>query len=209
MKLLQEIPDHVQLVAVSKTKSNEEIMEAYHAGQRIFGENKIQDLVAKYKSLPKDISWHMIGHVQSNKVKYMASFVDLIHGVDSLKLFKEINKHALKNKRHIRCLLQLDITEESTKFGFSEEEALEALAFSETLENVEVIGLMGIATFTDNKDQITNEFKGLKSFYDQLCIHYTKMTTLSTGMSGDYTLAIAQGSNMIRVGSKIFGTRNY
>ena len=207
--LIQEIPNHVQLVAVSKTKSNEEIMQAYEAGQRIFGENKVQDMVAKYESLPKDIRWHMIGHVQSNKVKYMAPFVDLIHGVDSLKLLKEINKQALKNNRNIHCLLQLHIANESTKFGFSEEEAVKALSLSMTLENVEIIGLMGMASYTDNQDQITQEFRGLKNFYDQLYNEYDQLTTLSTGMSGDYPLAIAQGSNMIRVGSKIFGARNY
>jgi len=207
--LIQEIPNHVQLVAVSKTKSNEEIMQAYEAGQRIFGENKVQDMVAKYESLPKDIRWHMIGHVQSNKVKYMAPFVDLIHGVDSLKLLKEINKQALKNNRNIHCLLQLHIANESTKFGFSKEEAVKALSLSMTLENVEIIGLMGMASYTDNQDQITQEFRGLKNFYDQLYNEYDQLTTLSTGMSGDYPLAIAQGSNMIRVGSKIFGARNY
>tara|TARA_A100001011_G_scaffold395893_1_gene492192 strand:- start:1957 stop:2607 length:651 start_codon:yes stop_codon:yes gene_type:complete len=207
--LIQEIPTHVQLVAVSKTKSNEEIMQAYDAGQRIFGENKVQDMVAKHESLPKDIRWHMIGHVQSNKVKYMAPFVDLIHGVDSLKLLKEINKQALKNNRNIHCLLQLHIADESTKFGFSEEEAVKALSLSNTLENVKIIGLMGMASFTDNQDQITQEFRGLKNFYDQLYNEYDQLTTLSIGMSGDYPLAIAQGSNMIRVGSKIFGARNY
>ena len=207
--LIQEIPNHVQLVAASKTKSNEEIMQAYEAGQRIFGENKVQDMVAKHESLPKDIRWHMIGHVQSNKVKYMAPFVDLIHGVDSLKLLKEINKQALKNNRNIHCLLQLHIANESTKFGFSEEEAVKALSLSETLENVEIIGLMGMASYTDNQDQITQEFRGLKNFYDQLYNEYDQLTTLSKGMSGDYPLAIAQGSNMIRVGSKIFGARNY
>ena len=207
--LLQEIPDHVQLVAVSKTKSNKEIMQAYKVGQRVFGENKVQDMVAKYQSLPKNIRWHMIGHVQSNKVKYMAPFVDLIHSVDSLKLLTEINKHALKNNRKIQCLLQLNISQESTKFGFSEDEAVEALSLSEKLENLEIKGLMGMATFTDNQDQITREFKGLKRFYDELCNDYSQLTTLSTGMSGDYKLALAQGSNMIRVGSKIFGSRNY
>ena len=184
-------------------------MQAYEVGQRVFGENKVQDMVAKYQSLPKNIRWHMIGHVQSNKVKYMAPFVDLIHGVDSLKLLTEINKQALKNNRNIQCLLQLNIAEESTKFGFSEDEAVEALSLSETLENLEIIGLMGMATFTDNQDQITREFKGLKRFYDELCNDYSQLTTLSTGMSGDYKLALAQGSNMIRVGSKIFGSRNY
>ena len=207
--LLQEIPDHVQLVAVSKTKSNAEIMEAYQAGQRVFGENKIQDMATKYEALPKDICWHMIGHVQSNKVKYMAPFVDLIHGVDSLKLLKEINKQALKNDRSIDCLLQLHIAQESSKFGFSEAEAEEALTLAQSLEKVNVIGLMGMATFTDNTRQITQEFKGLKTFYDRLQKEYSQLNTLSMGMSGDYPLAITEGSNMIRVGSKIFGARNY
>lgn len=208
-KLLQEIPDHVQLVAVSKTKSNAEIMEAYQAGQRVFGENKIQEMAAKYDTLPKDIRWHMIGHVQSNKVKYMAPFVDLIHGVDSLKILKEINKQALKNNRKIHCLLQLHISQESSKFGFSEAEAEEALKFGQILENVKVKGLMGIATFTDNTPQIIKEFKILKIFYDRLQKEYSQLNTLSIGMSGDYPLAITEGSNMIRVGSKIFGARNY
>lgn len=208
-KLLQEIPDHVQLVAVSKTKSNAEIMEAYQAGQRVFGENKIQEMAAKYDTLPKDIRWHMIGHVQSNKVKYMAPFVDLIHGVDSLKILKEINKQALKNNRKIHCLLQLHISQESSKFGFSEAEAEEALKFGQILENVKVTGLMGIATFTDNTTQIIKEFKILKIFYDRLQKEYSQLNTLSIGMSGDYPLAITEGSNMIRVGSKIFGARNY
>lgn len=207
--LLQEIPDQVQLVAVSKTKSNAEIMEAYEAGQRVFGENKIQEMTAKYDTLPKDIHWHMIGHVQSNKVKYMAPFVDLIHGVDSLKILKEINKQALKNNRIIHCLLQLHISQESSKFGFSEAEAEEALNFEQTMENVKVTGLMGMATFTDNTTQITKEFKILKTFYDRLKKGYSQLNTLSIGMSGDYPLAISEGSNMIRVGSKIFGARNY
>lgn len=207
--LLQEIPDHVQLVAVSKTKSNAEIMEAYQAGQRVFGENKIQDMATKYEALPKDICWHMIGHVQSNKVKYMAPFVDLIHGVDSLKLLKEINKQALKNDRSIDCLLQLHIAQESSKFGFFEAEAEEALTQAQSLEKVNVIGLMGMATFTDNTRLITQEFKGLKAFYDRLQKEYSQLNTLSMGMSGDYPLAITEGSNMIRVGSKIFGARNY
>jgi pyridoxal phosphate enzyme (YggS family) len=207
--LLQEIPDHVQLVAVSKTKSNAEIMEAYQAGQRVFGENKIQDMATKYEALPKDICWHMIGHVQSNKVKYMAPFVDLIHGVDSLKLLKEINKQALKNDRSIDCLLQLHIAQESSKFGFSEAEAEEALTLAQSLEKVNVIGLMGMATFTDNTRLINQEFKGLKAFYDRLQKEYSQLNTLSMGMSGDYPLAITEGSNMIRVGSKIFGARNY
>lgn len=207
--LRKEIPEQLTLVAVSKTKSNEEIMEAYQSGQRVFGENKIQEMSAKYEALPKDIQWHMIGHVQSNKVKYMAPFVDLIHGVDRSKLLREIDKQALKNNRIIDCLLQIHIAQESTKFGFSESEITEALDLAGTLNNVRVVGLMGMATFTENTQQITEEFKGLKRLFDQLKPQQPQFSVLSMGMSGDYPLAIAQGSNMIRVGSKIFGTRNY
>ncbi len=207
--LRKEIPEQLTLVAVSKTKSNEEIMEAYQSGQRVFGENKIQEMSAKYEALPKDIQWHMIGHVQSNKVKYMAPFVDLIHGVDRSKLLREIDKQALKNNRIIDCLLQIHIAQESTKFGFSESEVTEALDLAGTLNNVRVVGLMGMATFTENTQQITVEFKGLKRLFDQLKPQQPLFSVLSMGMSGDYPLAIAQGSNMIRVGSKIFGTRNY
>ncbi|HCZ09351.1 MAG: YggS family pyridoxal phosphate-dependent enzyme [Flavobacteriaceae bacterium] len=207
--LRKEIPEQLTLVAVSKTKSNEEIMEAYQSGQRVFGENKIQEMSAKYEALPKDIQWHMIGHVQSNKVKYMAPFVDLIHGVDRSKLLREIDKQALKNNRIIDCLLQIHIAQESTKFGFSESEITEALDLAGTLNNVRVVGLMGMATFTENTQQITEEFKGLKRLFDQLKPQQPQFSVLSMGMSGDYPLAIAQGSNMIRVGSKIFGARNY
>ena len=204
-----ELPENVHLVAVSKTKSNEEIMEAYQAGQRVFGENKIQDMVAKQEALPKDIQWHMIGHVQTNKVKYMAPFVDLIHGIDSLKLLKEVNKQALKNERRIDSLLQLHIGEEESKFGLSESEAEEALALAAEWEHVKVIGLMGMATFTEDKAQISAEFRGLKKFFDRQQAQHPELKILSMGMSGDYLLAIAEGSNMIRVGSKIFGPRNY
>jgi pyridoxal phosphate enzyme (YggS family) len=207
--LRKEIPEQLTLVAVSKTKSNEEIMEAYQSGQRVFGENKIQEMSAKYETLPKDIQWHMIGHVQSNKVKYMAPFVDLIHGVDRSKLLREIDKQALKNNRIIDCLLQIHIAQESTKFGFSESEITEALDLAGTLNNVRVVGLMGMATFTENTQQITEEFKGLKRLFDQLKPQQPQFSVLSMGMSGDYPLAITQGSNMIRVGSKIFGARNY
>lgn len=207
--LLDQLPKEVKLVAVSKTKPNEAIFEAYEAGHRIFGENKVQEMISKYEVLPKDIQWHMIGHVQSNKVKYMAPFVTLIHGVDSLKLLKEINKQALKNNRVIDCLLQLNITSESTKFGLSKIECIEALIVAESLENVTIKGLMGMATFTDDNCQIEQEFNGLKELYDQLAKQYSEFEVLSMGMSGDYEIAIAKGSNMIRVGSKIFGQRNY
>ncbi len=207
--LLKELPATVQLVAVSKTKSNEEILQAYDAGQRIFGENKIQDMTRKYDELPKDIQWHMIGHVQSNKVKYMASYVNLIHGVDSFKLLKEINKQAQKNNRIIDCLLQIHIAEEDSKFGLSVEECHQAIQRSKELPHIQIKGLMGMATFTEDQKQIEREFAGLKSLYDQLTEQNIPLEILSMGMSGDYPLAIAQGSNMIRVGSKIFGPRNY
>jgi pyridoxal phosphate enzyme (YggS family) len=208
--LLNELPIEVELVAVSKTKSNTEILESYEAGQRIFGENKVQEMTRKYDVLPKDIQWHMIGHVQSNKVKYMAPFVALIHGVDSLKLLKEINKQALKNNRVINCLLQVHIAKESTKFGLSNmEECIEALTAAESLKNITIKGLMGMATFTDDHSQVEQEFEGLKQLYDQLAKKYSEFEILSMGMSGDYKIAIAKGSNMIRVGSKIFGERNY
>lgn len=207
--LLDQLPNEVKLVAVSKTKPNEAIFEAYEAGHRIFGENKVQEMISKYEVLPKDIQWHMIGHVQSNKVKYMAPFVTLIHGVDSLKLLKEINKQALKNNRVIDCLLQLHIASESTKFGLSKIECIEALIAAESLENVTIKGLMGMATFTDDNCQIEQEFNELKELYDQLAKQYLEFEVLSMGMSGDYEIAIAKGSNMIRVGSKIFGERNY
>lgn len=207
--LLDQLPKEVKLVAVSKTKPNEAILEAYKAGHRIFGENKVQEMISKYEVLPKDIQWHMIGHVQSNKVKYMAPFVTLIHGVDSLKLLKEINKQALKNNRVIDCLLQLHIASESNKFGLSKIECIEALIAAESLENVTIKGLMGMATFTNDNCQIEQEFNGLKELYDQLAKQYGEFEVLSMGMSGDYEIAIAKGSNMIRVGSKIFGERNY
>ena len=207
--LLDQLPKEVKLVAVSKTKPNEAIFEAYKAGHRIFGENKVQEMISKYEVLPKDIQWHMIGHVQSNKVKYMAPFVTLIHGVDSLKLLKEINKQALKNNRVIDCLLQLHIASESNKFGLSKIECIEALIAAESLENVTIKGLMGMATFTDDNCQIEQEFNGLKELYDQLAKQYGEFEVLSMGMSGDYEIAITKGSNMIRVGSKIFGERNY
>ena len=210
----QTLPDHVTLVAVSKTKPVSDLMEAYNAGQRIFGENKIQEMADKYQEMPKDIKWHMIGHVQRNKVKYMAEFVDLIHGVDSLKLLKEINKQAIKHDRIINCLLQIKIAEEDSKFGMRIKDA-EELLLSETvseLKNINIVGLMGMATFTDNKDQIKEEFLRLKSAFEDLkniknsnC----NLQIISMGMSGDYKLAIECGSTMVRVGSSIFGERNY
>lgn len=204
------LPETVTLVAVSKTKSAEEILEAYSGGQRVFGENRIQEMVEKHEILPKDIKWHMIGHVQRNKVKYMAPFVNLIHGVDSLKLLREINKQGEKHGRVLDCLLQVHIAEESSKFGFDEEE-LQALALSGELSElkfVRVSGLMGMATFTSDMEQVRREFKGLKKLFGMLQSNLPDLKTLSMGMSGDYKIAIEEGSNMVRIGSSIFGARN-
>ncbi|QYS89376.1 YggS family pyridoxal phosphate-dependent enzyme [Flavobacterium davisii] len=207
------LPPHVTLVAVSKTKPVTDLMEAYQAGQRIFGENKIQEMTDKWEQMPKDIQWHMIGHVQTNKVKYMAPFVSLIHGVDSLKLLQEINKQASKNNRVINCLLQIFIADEESKFGLDEnelEEILLTLQNDNSLQNIKIVGLMGMATFTDDENQIKKEFLHLKSIFDtykKIETANLKLETLSMGMSGDYVLAIECGSTMIRVGSSIFGTR--
>ncbi|MFN3489093.1 MAG: YggS family pyridoxal phosphate-dependent enzyme [Emticicia sp.] len=204
----------VTLVAVSKTKPVEMLMEAYNADFKCFGENYVQELVDKYEQMPKDIEWHFIGHLQSNKVKYIASFVSLIHSVDSFKLLQEINKQAAKHNRVIDCLLQIYIAEEDTKSGMTEAECLEILR-AETLEklpNVRIVGLMGMTTLTEEETQIRKEFKKLKDFYQSLTIKpqpHLPLTILSMGMSGDYGIAIEEGSNMIRVGSKIFGGRIY
>jgi pyridoxal phosphate enzyme (YggS family) len=212
IKIKSSLPANVSLVAVSKTKPISDLMQAYDAGQRIFGENKIQEMTEKWEQMPKDIEWHMIGHVQSNKVKYMAPYVSLIHGVDSLKLLEEINKQAQKNNRVIDCLLQIYIAEEESKFGLNEEELTELLQ-SETfkhLQNIKVVGLMGMATFTENQTQIRKEFQHLKAIFDsnqQLTTNNRQLTTLSMGMSGDYQIAIECGSTMIRIGSSIFGRR--
>lgn len=201
------IPTEVTLVAVSKTKPTESILEAYQAGQKVFGENKAQELAQKANLLPDDIEWHMIGHLQSNKVKYIAPFVSLIHAVDSEKLLKEINKRAAQNNRVIDCLLQFHIAQESNKFGLNKEEAQEILVKQSQYPNIRIIGLMGMATFTSNKAQIRSEFSLLKSIFDNIKKEHTEIKTLSMGMSGDYTIAIEEGSNMIRVGSAIFGAR--
>jgi pyridoxal phosphate enzyme (YggS family) len=200
------------LVAVSKTKPVADLMEAYDAGQRIFGENKIQEMTDKWEQMPKDIEWHMIGHVQTNKVKYMAEYVSLIHGVDSLKLLKEINKQALKHNRKIDCLLQIYIADEETKFGLDETELLELINSKEfkELHNIQIVGLMGMATFTENQNQIKAEFQHLKTIFDTINNQENlNLETLSMGMSGDYELAIKCGSTMVRIGSSIFGNRNY
>lgn len=212
LRIKATLPKQVTLVAVSKTKPVSDLMEAYEAGQRIFGENKIQEMSEKWEQMPQDIHWHMIGHVQSNKVKHMASFVDLIHGVDSMKLLEEINKQALKNNRVIECLLQIHIAEEETKFGLNEVE-LNAIFDSvdfKNLQNIKVIGLMGMATFTENKSQIKKEFQHLKAIFETAKQKKTlncELSTLSMGMSGDYPLAIQCGSTMVRIGSSIFGGR--
>lgn len=210
-KIKTQLPNGVTLVAVSKTKPNDAILEAYEAGQRVFGENKVQEMVQKWEALPKDIEWHMIGHLQRNKVKYMAEFVSLIHGVDSLKLLKEIDKQAEKHDRVIPCLLQMHIAEEDTKFGLDEDELKALLDSSEfqQMKHVKIMGLMGMATFTDNDNQIRKEFAHLKSLFENLKLQLPEITTLSMGMSGDYTIAIEEGSTMVRIGSSIFGVRNY
>jgi hypothetical protein len=205
------LPEQVTLVAVSKTKPVSDLMEAYQSGQRIFGENKIQEMAGKHEQMPKDIQWHMIGHVQRNKVKYMASFVSLIHGVENFKTLEEINKQAGKHNRIIDCLLQIKIASEDSKFGMSESEAsdiLQSKEFSE-LKNINVVGVMGMATFTDDQEQIKKEFLQLKTSFNQLKTLHPELKTISMGMSGDFPLAIACGSTMIRVGSSIFGERNY
>lgn len=205
------LPKHVTLVAVSKTKPVSDLMEAYNAGQRIFGENKIQEMADKHQEMPKDIKWHMIGHVQTNKVKYMAEFVDLIHGVESFKLLKEINKQAKKHDRSIDCLLQIKIASEDSKFGMSIPDATSLLKSEEfsALTNINVIGVMGMATFTKDQNQIKQEFDLLKTTFDSLQTIHPSLKTISMGMSGDYQLAIDCGSTMVRVGSSIFGARNY
>jgi pyridoxal phosphate enzyme (YggS family) len=215
LHIKKNLPNNVTLVAVSKTKPIADLQEAYDAGQRIFGENKIQEMVDKHDVLPKDIQWHMIGHLQSNKVKYMASFVNLIHGVDKFKTLKEINKQAKKHDRIIDCLLQVKIAKEETKFGFSIDEINTILHSKELadLAHIKIVGFMGMATFTDNKQQLQEEFLSLKTVFEkqkQITDNKNcKLQILSMGMSGDYPLAIANGSTMIRVGSSIFGNRNY
>lgn len=207
------VDSHVTLVAVSKTKPVEDIMEAYEAGHRDFGENKIQEMVEKYEQLPKDIRWHMIGHVQGNKIKYMAPFVHLVHGIDKEKRLKELNKEAEKNNRVIDCLLQIHIAKEETKFGFDLNEATEVMENNpqEKYPNVRIRGLMGMATLTDNDLQVRNEFRGLFQFYSKIKTELAPadFNILSMGMSGDYQLALDENSNMIRIGSAIFGKRNY
>ena len=213
-KILSELNSKgVKLVAVSKTKPAEAILEIYNSGQRIFGENRVQELVEKQAQLPKDIEWHLIGHLQTNKVKYIAPFVHLIHSIDSLKLLKEVNKQAQKNDRIIDCLLQMHIAEEETKFGLDKNEAVELLSSEsfEQMKNIRIIGLMGMATFTDNEKQVQQEFKNLKDIFEslrtQFFINDDSFKEVSMGMSGDYKTAIEEGSTMVRIGSLIFGAR--
>ena len=206
--ILSKLPKNVTLVAVSKTKPNAAIMEAYDAGHRVFGENKVQDMVAKSEELPSDIQWHMIGHLQTNKVKYIAPFVSLIHGVDSLKLIKEIDKRAAQNNRIIDCLLQIHIAEEETKFGLSDIEATQVLVYAKHLKNVRIKGIMGMATNTRDESIVRNEFAGLKELFLKFQSVSEHLQIISMGMSTDYEIAIEQGSTMVRVGSAIFGRRN-
>jgi pyridoxal phosphate enzyme (YggS family) len=214
-QIISSLPENVTLVAISKTKPNEDIMAAYEVGQRIFGENKVQELTQKYDELPKDIEWHFIGHLQTNKIKYIAPFVTLIHAVDSLKLLKAIEKEASKNDRVINVLLQFHIAEEETKFGLNLDEAEAILTSDElnSLKNVEICGVMGMATNTDDENQVKREFRNLKEIFDLLKEKYfsesSHFSELSMGMSGDYKIAVEEGSTMVRVGSNIFGVRNY
>jgi hypothetical protein len=208
--IISALPETVTLVAVSKTKPIPDLQEVYDEGHRLFGENRVQEMTEKWEKMPKDIEWHMIGHLQRNKVKYMAEYVSLIHGVDSPRLLAEINKQAEKHNRIISCLLQVHIAEEDTKFGFDEEELLALVENEEfkAYKHVKIVGLMGMATFTEDMSQVRREFKGLKSLYTKLENNYPNFTTLSMGMSGDYKIAIEEGSTMVRIGSSIFGTRN-
>ncbi len=210
-EIKNKIGNEVLLVAVSKTKPVEDILEAYHCGQKDFGENKVQEMKEKQAVLPKDIRWHLIGHLQRNKVKYIAPYVSLIHSVDNMKLLKEINKHAIKNNRVIPVLLQIKIAQEDTKYGMSFEQAEELLNSPELkeLENIKISGLMGMATNTSDISQRHKEFHSLKVFFDKLKQNHSDFNYLSMGMSGDYPIALKEGSNIIRVGSKIFGQRNY
>ncbi len=213
-EIIGELGDNVKLIAVSKTKSVADMMELYHLGQKDFGENYVQELIDKYEALPKDINWHFIGHLQSNKVKHIAPFVHLIQGVDSFKLLTEINKQGVRNNRIINCLLQIHIAVEETKFGLSDEELSELITQVKTNENefknVNVCGLMGMASFTENMEKVRSEFKYLKSLFDKyshLSTANCQLTTLSMGMSADYKIAIKEGSNMVRIGSLIFEER--
>ncbi len=205
LTIKSNLPNEVTLVAVSKTKTKDDILQAYETGHRVFGENKVQELAEKAVALPSDIKWHMIGHLQSNKVKYIAPFISLIHAVDSQKLLLEISKRAQQHNKNIRCLLQLRIAQEDTKFGLSKENLTSLL--SHHYPNVDIVGLMGMASNTNDEEKVKSEFRFLKSVFDELTLKYPKLSILSMGMSGDYDIAIEEGSNMIRIGSSIFGKR--
>lgn len=213
--ITSSLPTTTRLIAVSKTKPAEDIQEAYNAGQRVFGENKALEMRDKHEALPKDIEWHFIGHLQTNKIKYIIPYVSLIHSIDSLNLLKEVNKEAAKKERRVDCLLQFHIAQENTKFGLSYDEAVQLLSSEEykQMENIRIVGVMGMATFTDNSDQVSAEFGSLRTIFDRLKKEYfsseESFCELSMGMSDDYPLAIEQGSTLIRVGSAIFGKRNY
>ena len=207
-KIKKQVGGNVLVVAVSKTKSIDCIKRAYQTGHRDFGENKVQEMTSKFNQLPKDINWHMIGHIQTNKVKYLAPYVSLIHSLDSLRLAKEIDKQAVKNKRVIECLIQYRISSEETKFGLNENEVLEIIELKDNFKGIKIIGLMGMASFVDDQNIIDNEFKKLKILFDKIKLSNKKFKILSMGMTLDYNLAIKNGSNMIRIGSKIFGERN-
>lgn len=212
-EIKQSLPDGVKLVAVSKKKSPEIIMQAYNSGHKIFGENKAQELIQKQEILPNDIEWHFIGHLQTNKAKYLAPFVSMIHGIDSFKILKTVNKEAKKNNRIIPCLLQFHIAQESTKFGLSEEEAYEILDSEEykTLKNISIVGVMGMATYTDDSEQVRSEFRFLKKIFEKLKKEYFPrkkgFKEISMGMSDDFAIALDEGSTIVRIGSKIFGSR--
>ena len=204
----KEVGDNVLVVAVSKTKSIDFIKKAYETGHRDFGENKIQEMTSKFNNLPKDINWHMIGHIQTNKVKYLAPYVSLIHSLDSLKLAKEINKQAIKNNRIIECLIQYRISNEETKFGLNENEVMDIIKLQDNFSGLRITGLMGMASFVDDQNVIDKEFKKLKTLFDRIKLSNKNFKIISMGMTLDYNLAIKNGSNMIRIGSKIFGERN-
>ncbi|HBN05172.1 MAG TPA: YggS family pyridoxal phosphate-dependent enzyme [Bacteroidales bacterium] len=214
-KIEQEIPNNVKIIAVSKTHPKEMIQEVYDFGHRVFGENKAQEMTDKYEALPKDIEWHMIGHLQTNKVKYIAPFVSMIHSVDSMKLLKEIDKEAIKNNRVIDCLLQIDIANEETKFGMLEKEAIELLSSDDfaQLKNIRICGVMGIGSITDDRNKTRSEFKNLKTTFSTLKEKFFKnedyFSQISMGMSSDYDIAIEEGSTIVRIGSSIFGQRDY
>jgi len=214
-KIIKEIHSGIKLVAVSKTNTTEKIMEAYNAGQRIFGESKVQELLPKFQQLPKDIEWHFIGHLQTNKIKYITPFISLIHSIDSLQLLEEVNKQAIKSNNTINCLLQVHIAEEETKFGFDEMEIMQIIESDvlKKMKNINIRGLMGMATLTENETQIRKEFRNLRELFYKLKtkskFDEKMFTEISMGMSSDYKIAIEEGSNLIRVGSKIFGERSY